>query len=319
MISKNTVRGGTSLVAIAINSPDKVAVNLDSRISTQIRGSLPLSIDIWDVVARTVEKVEKKVSLPFHLHHDKKFYALDPILVGAAFGFDASEIKPILALFTLYYLEVHLIDDLIEDQGKFYSKFKNGDCNTDGSFKAASSLFTLVFNLASTELIRAMEIDGAAAAEMLTLLNRSLLSQIRHFVVEKDTLNTEQVLEAKMHKVAGPATAMLADMLNTKYRFDRERFRHLKESLFYLGSLTQFTDDIRDRGKDAKTGNANLLLSLERDFSAGVADEFETLYKRDEELMLECAAKTGLQPDCDLLRAIPWHPFVVKPLIRELL
>ena len=83
-------------------------------------------------------------------------------------------------------------------------------------------------------------------------------------------------------------------------------------------SLLQFSDDLRDTQKDGATGNANLLISLQKEYGKERAlGEFIKLYNTEESNMINCFAKTKIKVDIDLLRALPWYPFLRRELMKD--
>lgn len=104
---------------------------------------------------------------------------------------------------------------------------------------------------------------------------------------------------------------MIADLLCVEDTFNHRTATNLKSALYYLGSLTQFTDDLRDYDVDSARGNANLLVSLERESKKTALEMFEQWYVREEELMLHAFHNCGLDLNTDLMRAIPWYPSVL--------
>ncbi len=68
--------------------------------------------------------------------------------------------------------------------------------------------------------------------------------------------------------------------------------------------------------KDETTGNANLMLSLKDEYKSAAKTEFLKLYNAEENLMLEDIKALGIPCNIQLLRAIPWHPFFTKAMLK---
>lgn len=82
------------------------------------------SINIWNSAMKKIKLFEDKSGIPFKLINEKKNYALDGVIVADLLHIKPQLRKPALEIFVIYYLAVHLFDDLVEDPKKFYSKFK---------------------------------------------------------------------------------------------------------------------------------------------------------------------------------------------------
>lgn len=289
---------------------------INDEVKTEILKALPVSMRIWNNVISEIQNVEKNAVMPFWLNESKKPYAIDAILITKAFGFYINKNTCIFELFTLYYLEVHLIDDLVEDQQKFYSKFLASPALNLEQFKAATSTFTLSFNTAAMNIMQKNSMTDTAKYEIMRLMTNSLLHQVVYFTKEKCKQSPEEVLEIKERQVSGKATSFMAELLNIQFTIDSQKLSAIKNALFYLGSLTQFTDDLRDLKKDESTGNANLIVSLKDKFGSNAMREFNKLYDTEEALMLSEISTSGIAANTALLRAIPWHPFLIKGILK---
>jgi hypothetical protein len=141
----------------------------------------------------------------------------------------------------------------------------------------------------------------------------SLARQISYFALEKrKDMTSERTLEIKQHNVSGEATSFIADCLRLSERIEDRKFKHIKKALFYLGSLTQFTDDIRDYKEDKKNHNANLLINLEKEDKVNAKNKFIDWYLRDEKFLIDEIKKGGLNIDDNLIKLIPWYPLFMK-------
>lgn len=304
-----------SFVETALADKKQVAELVPEMVKERIVKALPFALEIWDDVMSIIKEVEQESRLPIRMDYDKKFYALDPILISEALDIDQKKIRPILTLFTLYYLQVHMMDDLVEDQKKFYSKFKNIGCDSEHSFMAAATFFPLSFNLCAAKLLKRSEITDESALKTINLLNKGLFDHVRNLALEKSDTDPEKILRIKQHGVSGESTSVFADLLKVSIDLDIEQHACLKKALFYLGALTQFTDDIRDYKEDMANSNANLLISINKVHGSKGTKVFAGLYETDAMLMDKWLTRLGVPVDIELLRALPWHPFIAKPLI----
>lgn len=283
--------------------------------SDRLRSFAPEALGIWIGATRAILGVEELTKVPFRYKKDKKLYALDGIVVADTLGINEKQRFAALQVFSIYYLSVHLFDDIVEDSGKFHSKFKysnvpplNTELNASGmSFILHAAL--AVSNLLTTDL---KLFSRKSVNKIMQAFIESLAKQTRYFTLEKDNLTPEEVLEIKQRKVSGEATSFLFDVLQLGNCLEIRQGIYAKNALRYLGSLTQFTDDLRDYEKDKETGNANILVSMEQKYANYARDKFAALYVDEERRMLMAFRKAGLSIDKDLLKAIPWHPFFMK-------
>ena len=118
--------------------------------------------------------------------------------------------------------------------------------------------------------------------------------------------------EVRAGQVSGVATSMIADILCLQDTFNHKIATNLKQALYYLGSLTQFTDDLRDYAVDLAIGNANLMAGLETSFGRNAQEKFKQWYISEEEKMLEAFQNSGLVLDTAIVRAIPWYPSLIR-------
>jgi hypothetical protein len=79
--------------------------------------------------------------------------------------------------------------------------------------------------------------------------------------------------------------------------------------LYYLGSLTQFTDDLRDYADDVEKNNANLFVSMKNEYGDGAVGMYVDWYVKEEKLMSEEIQKSKLNLDYGLVSCIPWYPY----------
>ncbi len=308
-----------NLVASCLNGQgNKVQDLLDIDSEAKLTNYLPEALRIWALALHKFESTERISKVPFHLIEKVKLYALDGVVVADLLNILPKIRKPELEIFSLYYLSVHLFDDIVEDPAKFHSKFNyNKKLSLDLQHRATGMSFILHILAAISKVLHENpEIYSATAALRIEKeFVESLSRQAIFFTREKElsSLPTE-VLTIKQRQVSGEATSFLAVALQLEKRYGEKVAKYLKKSLFYLGSLTQFTDDIRDYDKDKISGNMNLLSSMESYYGLEARRKFVGWYLKEEDLMLEEIKKSKLDLDVTLLKAIPWHPFFLKPL-----
>jgi len=122
-------------------------------------------------------------------------------------------------------------------------------------------------------------------------------------------MSAEKVFDIKQHRVSGEATAFIADCLQIDSRYDQKTYKHLRKALYYLGALTQFTDDLRDYSDDIEKNNANLFVSMKNEYGNGARDMYVDWYIKEEKLMSEEMQKSKLNLDHGLVSCIPWYPY----------
>lgn len=280
---------------------------------------VPEALRIWEETMETISSIEKQTHFPYFLIEKPKLYALDGIVVADSLGIQLQERVGAMQAFSVYYLAVHLLDDLIEDPTKFMSKF--ACVRTDNEqqlIRALGASFVLHASIACSRVLISNSNRHISDIEEFTHnFMASLATQIKYFLLEKSKeMSPYKTLEIKQHHVAGEATSFIADCLEIDKRFGQDRYNHIKKALFYLGSLTQFTDDLRDYEIDSRNGNANLLINMKRHFGAKAKDAYSAWYLREEQLVLMELEQAGLTTNTDLILAIPWYPFFMKRLTK---
>lgn len=299
----------------------EVGEAIPNKIKAKFYSYAPEAREIWDAALCAFATIEDKTKTPYRLNEKPKIYALDGIVVADSLGISKTQRFAALQIFSIYYLAVHLLDDLIEDPTKFRSKFSTAAKNdVDLYLDAIGVSFILHATMSAS---RILSLSGCCAPEVIVKIGQkfteSLAKQIRYFTLEKGkNMTPEKILEIKQHCVSGEATSFIADCLQLDNHYGESRYRHIKKALKHLGSLTQFTDDLRDYHKDIENGNANLLISMEGHYGANAQDTFMTWYLREERLMAEELVKAKFVPNDNLISAIPWHPFFMKHLSAQL-
>lgn len=287
----------------------------------KFRGYIKEAQEIWSAAINTFHSIEKQTETPYQLKIKPQLFAVDGIVVADLLGISKKERFIPLQVFSIYYLSVHLIDDLIEDPVKFCSKFFPQN-NPDQKFRISPVSFILHASIASFKLFFIYNKNNKRPLieNFLQKFLNSLATQIKYYLLEKSKdPPPKEVLKIKQHCVSGEATSFIADCLNLNNIYNQKQYKHIKKALTYLGSLTQFTDDLRDYNEDKRNSNANLLVSMERYFGKKAKKTFVAWYLKDEQFMLNEFKQAGLKKNHDLICAIPWYPLFMKRFISSLM
>jgi len=285
-------------------------IDFDSK--QKIISYVPEAKKIWFSSMKLLSKIEDLTKTPFTLKKFDNLYALDGIVVAEELGINSKKRYSGLILFSIYYLCVHLLDDLIEDRQKFQSLFTYPKKILYSNKIEATGLSFIMNAILSISFILKREGQKNINKVINTFIN-SLVKQLKYFALEKNkNMKPEEILKIKQRKFSGEATSFIADALMINKFFDNKRCLYIKRALYYLGSLTQFTDDLRDYKKDKNTGNANLLIFMENFYKNKARDKFAEWYVLEENLMMKEFYKSGIQIDERVIKAIPWHPFFYR-------
>ncbi len=161
-------------------------------------------------------------------------------------------------------------------------------------------------------------LDYKDQVEILRICMESLTKQINNFLREGTFIDDpETVFRKKNRGVSAEATSLIYDFLQISKFLKTDTSYHFKKALWYLGSLTQFTDDIRDYKTDKESGNPNLLYSIEMNYGKNSVDKLKELYILEDNKMLQELEASKFSVDINLWRSIPWHPFFMKPKTEE--
>lgn len=258
---------------------------------------VPLANKIWAGAMKQLSRNEKETKTPFTFNKEPKLYALDGVAIAGTLGL--KDVSTGLTIFSIYYLCAHMYDDIVEDQKKFHSKFVYKNMLEENALGISFFLHALSVVVSITNDFT-----------IIKIFLESLAAQTLCFTQEKDKkFSPREVFELKERKINGILTSFLADCLCL-------HDVHIKKGLYYLGSLTQFTDDIRDYEEDKQNGNANLLISMENHFGKVRANErYVQWYKKEEKRMEKEFHKSGID-NLEIIKAIPWHPFSLKHLTQ---
>jgi hypothetical protein len=286
------------------------------RVRTHLLGLIPESKEIWRKAIKEFKRDESALRLPYTLGKNTKTYALDGLAVARMIGIPDERISVPLQIFCLFYLSVHIIDDLVEDQTKFCAHFaatanKHGECHPKVIREVLPFSYTLNALLSMHRMLSEHSLFTSRHEELFSLMTKNLGAFTHFFLSEKHNLTPRQIFLAKERRVSGVATSMIADILCFADSHGAEAAQKTKRGLYYLGSLTQFTDDLRDYTVDTARGNANLLAGLEDKYGTEAPAVFAAWYTREEKRMLKSFRDSGVAFDAEILRAIPWYPFLI--------
>ena len=310
-----------SLASLAISgNVDKVRSALDPKAKSEMLSYLPKSLDIWDKSLADFARIERSTGSQYRLNEKTKTYAIDAIAVSNAFGMQTEKLDFAFKAFSIYYLSVHLLDDLMEDPKKFYSKFTYKDEESkERRIRASGASFIYSSGLTVHNIL---ESQNKSNPETLlrteTSMSESLARMIKYFNIKNQILAPEKVIEVKNREVSGEATAFFLEFARLQDSSKRKINQHVRQSLVYLGSLTQFTDDLRDLEEDRKDKNINLIIALRGLYGKNASNEWAKLYQREEQNMLRAIEKSRIDTDINLLKVIPWYPFFAKDKIKGL-
>ena len=305
------------LSALLNNSEAAKSFQLDPRVEKSLHNLTKESISIWENMANNFKRGEKLSEAPARLQDETKMYALDGLVVASQFSISKKKRRKVIESYCIYYLAVHLLDDIVDDPDKFYQKF---DFSRNFPLDAQKKILGASFILQATSSFSHIFLDAPEffspefSSRSTVLFSESLSRQIKYFTVQQDVIHPpEKILEIKQRFVAGEATSFIGDLLDLKNIIGDINASYLKKALWYLGSLTQFTDDLRDYEKDKANNNANLLISLEKFYGNKAKDMFIAWYLKDERSMLLNLKKSKVDIDLELFRSVPFHPYFFKP------
>jgi hypothetical protein len=281
----------------------------------ELAGLVSPSKQVWAQAIQVLTRDGQELQLPFEVQKSSKTYALDGLAVARILGISDEDSCLPMQIFSLYYLSVHIIDDLAEDYPKFIAQFKITDEHASHEEQVTKEILPFSYTLNTVLTIFRMLMSHGRYAKSTDKIFHNLITSLgaftHFFLLEQLELSPEKVLDIKQRGVSGIATSMIADLLCIEDTFSYRTATNIKSALHYLGSLTQFTDDLRDYDVDIARGNANLLVSLERKFKKTALEMFAQWYVREEELMLHAFHNCGLDLNTNLMRAIPWYPSVL--------
>src|SRR3989344_3904363 len=282
----------------------------EERVTEQLKDGLAKLVQpskkIWRQATRSLGRDGRRLKLPYELREDPKTYALDGLAVARMLGIVDKDSSIPLQIFSLFYLAVHAIDDLAEDYPKFFAQFALAQRYAHFEERVIKEVLPFSYTLNSILSIYRMLAGDSRYAKNSDQIFLDLITNLgkftHFFLLEQAESAPDRILQIKEREVSGVATSMIADLLCVEDVFNHRVAVNLKDALFRLGSLTQFTDDLRDYDIDCAKGNANLVAGLEAKFEATAQEKFRQWYIREEEMMLDSFRNSGLDINTDLLR-----------------
>lgn len=296
----------------------KVSEHLGKESKSKMLSYLPMSLDIWNRSLSEFAKVERAIDTPYRLNEEPKAYAIDSIAISKAVGLRTEKLDFAFKAFSIYYLSVHLLDDLMEDPSKFYSKFTySNEESKERRIRASGASFIYSSNLTVHNIL-----EGKATPKELlrteTAMNESIAKMIKFFRIKNQTLSPEGIIDVKNRKVSGESTAFFLEFAGLESSQRNRINQQLKQSMTDLGSLTQFTDDLRDLEEDRRDKNINLMIALKGLHGKEATTEWARLYNKEEQSMVGAIERLGIEADINLLKVIPWYPFFAKEKLKGL-
>lgn len=266
--------------------------------------------NLWMSVSSDIAKLEKANGIPFRLNESTHLYAIDAFVIADVLGLPMNQAAKIARIYIIIFLLCSYFDDHVEHRDKLFNKFLFSN-SSDRSAQEGAMPFAIIFML--QKLLRGyVEETGASASdksEFLFLVNDMLLSYTPNFALERRSERTpEIVLRIKQHNVSGKIVAMLAD-IGGLVCDDTAKLEILRKGLFYVGSVMQMTDDLRDAEIDNMLNNANLLnaYTYQRGDEIGL-QEFSEFFVQEYRRASQCLEP--LSPgQTKLLLSIPFYPF----------
>lgn len=304
------------------NRDEQIASYFPAEVISKLTSLREEARELWNSCLSFLAKAEEMTGFPFHLNEKNRLHALDGIVAAEVLGISVPARASAIKAFCLYYLSVHIIDDFIEDISKFASAFTYSNSKnyspTETEINASMVGFIFHVSIAITNILEEApnRLSPEQIVKLQTLVACSLASQIKCFLLEKDAnLTTEDIFALKQTHVSAEATSLIADFLQVEQRIDSTKSSYFKEVLRSLGSLTQFTDDLRDYEEDKEKGNSNLLVSMEQLDREGAVQKLADCYIQEEEKMRKMLQLSGISRGEELLFAVPWYPFFLRELV----
>lgn len=280
------------------------------------------ALRIWRSVARHYAIEEQEHNIPYSFAETAKLYALDALCIATPLIDNEDDVIKLAEFFTVFYLIVHMFDDHVEHRDKFYSKF---DFTSSSDIDTQRGAAPFSFSLISLSVLQNIlsEINNLSANDRLEIMqsiHTALARQTRYFASERqNSMSLAEVLEIKQRQVAGQTLALFGDVVSRYMQLDEKKAAHLHEGLIYLGSLTQITDDIRDKSIDSALRNANIVNTAHKlGFTAGNKNLL-TVYQDEVKNAKNHLLKIYQPEHVDTLLSLPFYPFMIdKSKLKEL-
>lgn len=273
------------------------------------------ALGIWRSVARCYAVKEKDFKVPYGLAETAKLYALDALCLSTPLITKKGDLQKLAEFFTVFYLMVHFFDDHVEHRDKFYSKFdfsNNSDIDTQrgaAPFSFTLVSFSIIFDILSS-------IDALSDTDKLTIITKiySVLGkQTRYFASERQSsMSIEDTLEVKQRQVSGKTLALFGDVLAIYLKLNEAKTQQLHNGLIYLGSMTQITDDIRDRQIDTMLRNANIINTADKLGTTAAEIALDKIYQKEAFHASEHLKHVYDEDYIAILLSLPFYPFMIN-------
>lgn len=275
----------------------------------------PQATALWNDVAKDFSALETEYNTPFKLQEREHLYAIDALLLADALKLDTISTEVVAKVYILFFLLVSYFDDHVEHRDKFYSKFSYEN-TSDRSTQHGAVPFSTIFM--ALELVDQYLTKANATAEqkikIFQIISKNLLSYTQFFATERSIDATiEEVFEMKQRQVSAKVVAILADLVEPFTRLSSAKKQALSNGMFYLGSMMQITDDIRDAETDKVLKNANLMNVCHHVLGeAEGAKHFTEIFENESTLAKENLEKVFEEKHVSYLMSLPFYPFCIE-------
>jgi hypothetical protein len=269
------------------------------------------SLELWNEFYAKFRDSQVLYYPNFLLKNDLKPYAVDAMVVMHALGVESEKVRIYAKLFLAEMLLLHLLDDFVDDPGKFKGKFVKE--LEDKELRASALSLVLNFQAVVVELLS----QGSFSTDEALVVRQKFDERISEILVPMAKSSSYSTLEEGVMKVKGRMTGLimcfLGDMLRAGGYLKEEDPSPLYRSLYHLGVLTQLTDEIRDMQDDANSGNPNVFLTstgTQRETREAFSDWLLS-YSESERKFRESAGKVGIKNQ-EICLLLPWYPFFLN-------
>ncbi|MDD3191065.1 MAG: hypothetical protein PHI66_05270, partial [Candidatus Pacebacteria bacterium] len=213
MASEKYATVGRRCISLAVKGHlSEIEKTIDGDIICKLASYEDEAREAWYKAFEVLLSVEKDTKISFHFNEKLKLYALDTLLVADSLGISKKERFEALQVYIIYYLVVHVLDDLAEDHKKFRANFTmiNADeCEkVDFNLEAAGASFIYIALMTVNEILESGRSEPIETNKIISKFMRSIVMQIKYYTFEKiENLPPEKVFEIKQHNVSGEATA----------------------------------------------------------------------------------------------------------------
>ncbi|MFA7170223.1 MAG: hypothetical protein WC178_05245 [Candidatus Paceibacterota bacterium] len=163
--------GKRCIGAAAEGHLNEIENNIDYRVISKIVGYDKEAKDAWYRVFDVLSLVENETKMPFHFSDKVNVFALDPLIVADLIGISKKERREALQVYIVYYLMVHVLDDLGEDYEKFCSNFsvigEDGSREDSVDMKVAGASFVYLALMAINKILEKGKYEPAAINEIV--------------------------------------------------------------------------------------------------------------------------------------------------------